>query len=125
MIEFLPAPDHVVAMQLTGTLTAQDIEQSIAKIEAALGRHRRIATFVDTVGFTDVTPDAMARDLRYSFSRIADWSRFPRNAVLTDKTWLKLWVRTGSALVPGVEARAFDPSERDEAWTWVSALDPA
>ena len=125
MIEFLPAPDHVVAMQLTGTLTAEDIEQSITTIEAALARHQRIATFTDTLGFTDVTPDALARDLRYSFGRIADWARFPRNAVLTDKTWLKLWIRASSALTPGVEARAYDPSERDAAWAWVSALDPA
>ena len=41
--------------------------------------------------------------------------------MITDKTWLRLWVRTGGALVPGVEARAYDPSDRDEAWAWVSA----
>jgi hypothetical protein len=124
MIEFLPSPSHVVAMRLTGTLTGPDIDRSIGTIEVALGRHRRIGVLADTTGFTDLTPEALAKDVRYSFGKIAEWSRFQRAAVITDKTWLKLWVRTTSAFVPGVEARTFEPSEADAALAWVSQVDP-
>ena len=124
MITFIPTPGHVVAMRLSGRLTVEDLEAAIAAIEAALARHKRIGMLADTIGFADVMADALAKDLRYSFGRIADWGRFPRNAVITDQTWLKLWMRTTSAFVPGVEARAYEPRERDDALAWVSAIDP-
>ena len=124
MLEILPSPDHVVAFRVTGTMTPQDFDRSIAAVEAALGRHRRIGMYAEMTGFTDLTAETLGKDLRYSFGHIGEWNRFPRSAVVTDKQWLKFWVRTMGAIIPGVEARAYDPGEEQTAMTWAAGVTP-
>ncbi len=122
MLELLPAPDHVAAFHVSGTLTAADFDRAIAEIESKLDRHERIGVFVDMTGFQDITAEALAKDLRYSLSKIGAWKRFPREAIVTDKQWIKALIKIVDPLLPQVEARTFEPSERDAALTWVSDL---
>ena len=124
MIEFLPAPPHVLAFRIEGTLTAEDYDRLETEVDARLARPGKVGVYCDMTGFADITAAAAGKDLRYSFGKIALWGRFPRNALVTDKQWLRTLVRTLDPLIPGVEARAFDPSEKDAALAWVAALKP-
>lgn len=120
MIEVLDAPANVVALRATGTLTEPDYDAAIAAIEERLASHGKIGMLAEMTGFTDVTPGAMARDFRYSFSKLGELNRFPRCAVISDKLWIKAMAAVWSPLLPGVEIRAFEPGEFDEAMTWVA-----
>ncbi len=46
--------------------------------------------------------------------------RFDRIAVVTEKTWLKYLSGFEGALFPGLEIKAFDLDEKDEAEVWLS-----
>jgi hypothetical protein len=125
MIEFLPAPDHVVAMRLTGRLTVEEYDRVIAQVEARLGRHETIGLFVDTVGFEDISAEAALKDLRYGLGKIGQWKRFARGAVVTDRRWMRMLVGLADPLLPQMQIRAFEPSQRDEALAWAAAVPAA
>ena len=47
--------------------------------------------------------------------------KFNRAAVLTDKTWLKKASEFEGALFPGLEIKAFNRGQKEEAETWLSS----
>lgn len=122
MIDLLPAPDQVLAVKMSGTLTADDYDLVLAEMEAKLLRHERIGIFVDMTDFRDVTAGAAAKDLRFALGKIGEWRRFPREAIVTDKQWVKTLAKVVDPLVPQVEIRTFAPAERDQALAWASAV---
>lgn len=123
MFEILPAPDHVAAYRLSGTLTADDYDGMIADIEARLTRHEKIGVLADLSAFHDITFRATAKDLRYSLSKLLELRRFPREALISDKSWIATLATIVSPLVPYVEIRAFKPDEFDAALSWVSDIE--
>lgn len=66
MIEVLSAPDHVVALRMSGTLTADDYDQAVSEVEAKLGRYENIGLFVDMTGGPKLKSlDAQSTDLEH------------------------------------------------------------
>jgi len=124
MFEMLSAPDRIGAYKLSGTLTEEDFDRVVADIEARLKRHQKIGLVIDLSGFHDITLRAGLKDLRYSFGKLFDWNRFPREAIITDKHWLKTMVKLVGPLVPFVEVRTFKPSEDEIALAWVAEALP-
>ena len=122
MIEILPAPDHVVAIRITGMLEAEDYDTAIRETEAKLQHHRRVGVYVDMVGFDDITAEAAAKHATYSRDMLGEAHRFPRKAVVTDKQWLKVLIEALDPLVPDSEARAFGPAAREKALAWASQV---
>lgn len=122
MIEILTSPDHVVALKLSGTISGEDYDQIVAALEARLDRHERIGVLVDLAGFNDFTFEAGAKDLRYGLRNLWQLKRFPREAVITDKEWVRALVRIASPIIPHVEIRTFQPGEGDKAMSWVSDI---
>lgn len=104
MIEVLPAPDHVRALRMSGTLTADDYDRGVSEIEAKPHRQTRIGVFVDMTGFEDMTAEAAAKDVRYGLGKIGEWKRFPE-AVVTDKQWMRTLIKLMDPVLPQVEAR--------------------
>lgn len=125
MLEIMTSPDRIGAYKLSGTLTEEDFDRLVADIEARLARHRKIGLVVNLAGFHDITLRAGIKDLRYSFGKIFDWNRFPREAIITDKHWLKTMVKLASPLVPFVDVRTFEPGEEAVALAWVEEGVPA
>jgi hypothetical protein len=109
MIEVLPAPDHVAALRLAGTISGRDFDRIADDIEGKLKRHRHIGVYVDMVDMDDMTAEAVAKDFRYGLSKLGEWGRFPREAVVTDKQWVRALVKAADSLLPQVEARTFAP----------------
>ncbi len=122
MIEIIAAPDHVAAFRLSGTLTEEDVEQVITDVEARLARHEKIGLVADLTGFHDISIRAGLRDLRYSFGKMLEWRRFPREAVITDRQWVRTLVSLTSPLIPFVTLRTFAAAERDAALVWAADI---
>lgn len=122
MIEVLASPDHVVALKLSGAISGQDYDQVVTEVDAKLDAHDRIGVLVDLTGFEDMTLEAGAKDARYSLRHLWQLKRFPREAVITDKEWIRALARIASPLVPHVEIRTFNPGEQALAMSWVSDI---
>lgn len=120
MIELLPAPDHVVALRFSGELTGPDFDKVAGEIEARLARHERIGLVADLTGFDGLTLEALGKDLRYNLAKLGEWKRFPREAVITDKAWVRTAVKAIDPLVPQVEVRTFAPGEAAAALAWAA-----
>lgn len=123
MIELLPAPDHVVALRFSGELTGPDFDKVAGEIEARLARYPRIGVVADLTGFDGLTLEALAKDIRYNLAKLGEWKRFPREAVITDKAWVRTAVSALDPLVPQVEVRTFSPAEQAEALAWAGSFD--
>ncbi len=122
MIEILAAPAHVVAVKLSGTISGQDYDLAVAEVDAKLDDHDRIGVLVDLTDFKDMTVEASARDARYALKHLWELKRFPREAVITNKEWIRALARIASPIVPHVEVRTFEPGEQALAMSWVSDI---
>jgi hypothetical protein len=122
MIELLKAPDHVLAYRIEGALEAADYDRIIETVEAKLAHHPKIGLYADMTKFSSISAEAFLKDLRYSLSKIGQWNRFPRAALVTDEPWLRAWVAFLDPIFPQFEARAFAPGEEAAAMSWSSAV---
>ena len=122
MIEFLSAPDHVIAVKISGALSGEDIDAMMQVVDAKLATHQHLSVLVDMTGFDDLTAEALVKDLRYDVVRMGQWMRFKREALVTDKNWLRWWVKTLSPMAPFGQIRGFERAQREEALAWASAL---
>jgi uncharacterized protein YndB with AHSA1/START domain len=120
MLELLNSPDNVVAYRVSGTLEAEDYDRAIGAVESKLSRQSKIGLYADMTDFTDMTPEALKKDLRYAFSKLGEWDRFPRMALVTDKRWLKGLINLVDPLFPQFEARTFTRGHETEAMTWAA-----
>ena len=107
MIEILPSPEHVVAVRVMGTLTGEDYDRVIAVIDAKLAAHERLGVLVALTDFHDITAEAALKDMRYDLRMLFQLKRFPREAVVTDRRWLRVAAKIVSPLIPYVQVRAF------------------
>ncbi|MFT3967229.1 MAG: STAS/SEC14 domain-containing protein [Sphingobium sp.] len=124
MIEILPAADHVAAFKLSGTLIEEDLDVVIADVEARLKRHDKVGIVADLTAFHDMGLRAGLKDLRYSFGKLLEWNRFPREAVITDKQWIRTLVGLAGPFIPFVAVKVFAPDESDAAFAWAGDFDP-
>ncbi|RJF90905.1 STAS/SEC14 domain-containing protein [Sphingomonas cavernae] len=122
MLTILPSPDHLGAYAISGTLTKEDFDRLIADVDAKLKAHDRIAVMLDLTGFEDITFKAALEDLRYGFGHIRDWTRFKREAVVTDKQWIRTMIHGAGMLLPFIELKTFEPGEQQAAIDWAADI---
>jgi len=122
MLETLPSPDQVAAFAVSGTLTGDDYDRIIAEVEARLARHERIGVLLDLTRFEDFTAEAAWKDIRYDLSKLFELKRFPREAIVSGKQWMRIAAGIADPILPHVEIRVFDPGDHGEAMRWVSAF---
>jgi hypothetical protein len=119
MIEIYPSPGHVAAFKISGTLTGEDYDRVVVEVRAKLAQHARLGVLVDLSEFEDFTAEAGWKDVRFSLSLLGDLERFPREAVISDKQWVRVLAGIAGPLVPHVELKVFGTNYREAAMTWV------
>lgn len=124
MIEILPAADHVAAFRLSGTLIEEDLDAIIADVEARLSRHDKVGVVADLTAFHDIGLRATIKDLRYSFGKILEWRRFPREAIITDRNWIRTAIAVLNPFIPFVMVKIFAPDEAEAAFAWAGDFEP-
>ncbi|TCU07017.1 STAS/SEC14 domain-containing protein [Rhizobium sullae] len=122
MIELITAPDNVAAFRVAGTVTADDYEKVIPAIEEKLGDHEDIGVLADLTDFEDMTADALKRDLQYGLSKLSEFHRFKRAAVISDKQWIKAATDMTGMIFPQIDARVFPQEQKAQAMSWVSDI---
>jgi hypothetical protein len=122
MLEMLPGPDHILAIRVSGTLTGEDYDRVASELSRRLKRHEHMGLYAEAQDWRGMNAAALAKDLRFAFARVGEFQRFPRAAVVTDKSWLRTVANVGDAALPRVEIRTFEPSQKERALTWVAEL---
>lgn len=124
MIETLTSPAYVAAYRFTGQLSGEDYDACIADLEARLAQFPRIAVLSDLSDMQGVSLEAIGKDLRYAASKLGEFGRFARVAIVTDKRWLVAATEFAAHLLPTTEVRTFAQEERANALAWAADLDP-
>ncbi|QNN79534.1 STAS/SEC14 domain-containing protein [Pseudoxanthomonas mexicana] len=67
---------------------------------------------------------AIGKDLRYAASKLGEFGRFARAAIVTDKRWLVTVTEFAAHLMLNTQVRTFAQDERVLALAWAAELDP-
>lgn len=118
MLEFLPAPDDVVAIALAGTLTREDVELCFAACRDRLARHDTISACVDISGLEGFTAEALMDDVAEAAAALGWMDRVRRKALITASPVWHWSARVASSLVSRPKVRAFAPDAAADALEW-------
>ena len=120
MIEILDSPNFLVAMRVSGSLTAEDVTKAYKASEDALKENERISFFAEIDPSIKFTFEGLAKDVSEGIRRWGRLSRYYRAAVVTDKSWMAALARAEGIVFSSVDVRVFEPADRDKALTWAS-----
>jgi len=118
MHEFIESPDDVLALKVSGTVTGDDLEPVMDRVEAIMAKHDKIHVFLETQGIEGLQLSAMPHYLSRALPLFGKLSRFGRVAVVADQAWIRLASRLESAVLPNISYRVFEPARRAEALDW-------
>lgn len=120
MFEKLVAPDNVIAIHLSDTLTVDDVKQYKALIEDKLAEHERFGMCVDLTGIHKIGADALTEDAKVEFELLTHVTKFRRCALVSDLSWPKTLANTFGRLIPLLEMKSFHGNQRAEAIAWAA-----
>jgi hypothetical protein len=120
MIEILESPKHLVAVKISGKITAADIDKAYTVSRDALKENDRISFFAEITESLAFTPEGLMKDLTEGIKNLGRLSKYYRAAVVTDKGWLGALVRVEGLVFSSIDFRVFEPAERDKAFAWAS-----
>jgi len=120
MIELLDSPKHLVAMKISGSLTADDVAKAYRATNDALKENERISFFAEVDDSVSLTIQGLAKDLFEGVCQIGQLSKYYRAAVVTDKGCLGALTRIEGLVFSSIDVRVFTPAERDKAFAWAS-----
>ncbi|MBF0551198.1 MAG: STAS/SEC14 domain-containing protein [Deltaproteobacteria bacterium] len=122
MFEQLTAPDHVIAVHFSGSLTGEDIKQYKTILDDKLGKYERINGCVDFTGLSDTNADALVEGMKADIKFISHIRQFSRCAIVSDKEWPRAMIRLVGPVFPTFEMKVFTPDQIDEAIKWATEL---
>jgi hypothetical protein len=120
MIEILDSAKHLVAMKLSGSLTADDITKAYRATEEALKGNERISFFAEIDDSVGLTLEGVVKDVTEGIKRLGSFTKYYRAAVVTDKGWLGAMARVEGLVFSSIDVRVFPSSDRNKAFAWAS-----
>jgi hypothetical protein len=120
MIEILESPKHLVAMKLSGGLTADDVAKAYKATDEALKNNERISFFAEIEDSMNLTFEGLCRDMVEGIGQFGKLSRYYRAAVVTNKGWIGALARVEGLVFSSIDVRVFGKDDRDKAFAWAS-----
>ena len=120
MIEILDSAKYLVAMKLSGSLTADDITKAYRATEEALKGNERISFFAEIDDSVGLTLEGVVKDVTEGIKRLGSFTKYYRAAVVTDKGWLGAMARVEGLVFSSIDVRVFPTSDRNKAFAWAS-----
>jgi hypothetical protein len=124
MLEILDSPKHLVALRLSGGLTADDITRAYKASSDALKDSERISFFVEVDPSMALTLEGVVKDLVEGVNQIGKLRKYYRAALVTDKGWMAALARVEGLVFSSIDVRVFGHAERDKAFAWASETPP-
>jgi hypothetical protein len=118
MIEILAmGGDKVIGIRIKGRVESADFETVTGVIEEKFGGQDRVRIYVEIEDFGGMSLPVFLKDLRFSLKH---YKQFEREAVVSDKAWLKTFVTVTDKLFPSIEAKHFSFADKEKALSWIT-----
>ena len=108
-------------IEMSGKLNADEMRIALDELVSKSKNIENGVMLYDVVDFHLPSLKAIAVEFSYLPSMFGFLKKFNRAAVLTDKTWLKKVSEFEGMLIPGLEIKAFDRDQKNEAEAWLSS----
>ena len=122
MIEILESAKHLIAMKISGSITADDIEKAYKVTNDALKENERVSFFAEIDDSMGLTIEGLLKDLWKGIGQLGRLGKYYRAAVVTDKGWIATMARVEGLVFASINVRVFEPSERNKAFAWASEI---
>lgn len=119
MITYIDSAEDLIACSVRGGFTSAEMAALVSKVEHALETNAKTHMFVEINGIRDVNWQVIAEQFPRSLGILRQLRRFGRIAVVSDDSWIRLWTRAESAMLPNISYELFRTRERDRALDWV------
>ena len=121
MFKVIPNGTDRLDIEMSGKLNAEEMKAALDELVSKSNEIENGKMLYDVIDFH--LPSLRA--ISIEFSRLPEMfgllRKFNRAAVLTDKTWLKKVSEFEGALFPGLEIKAFNRDQKEEAEAWLSS----
>lgn len=108
-------------IELSGKLNSEEMQVALDELVSKSQKIEEGKMLYDVIDFHLPSLGAIAIEFSRLPSMFGFIKKFDRAAVLTDKTWVKKVSEFEGMLIPGLEIKAFDRDQKEEAEAWLSS----
>ena len=123
MFNVIPNGINRLDIELNGKLNTEEMKIALDELVSKSKDIENGKMLYDVIDFHLPSLGAIAVEFSRFPAMFGLMKKFDRAAVLTDKTWLKKVSEFEGALYPGLEIKAFDRDQKEEAEDWLSGHD--
>ena len=115
-----PQPDdRVVATEIDGQMTAEDMKAVIERLQAIVDRGEKALLFVDMQNYEGFEFGVATEKLKHIGML---WKALDKYAIVGASRWMEIWVDIVDPLTHQ-QIKHFSPDRSDEAWVWLLATE--
>ncbi|MFX0542170.1 STAS/SEC14 domain-containing protein [Roseovarius sp. S4756] len=122
MITVKELKPNVYELTLEGVLEKSDIETMERELTPALKGDGPLGLIVRAEGWSDITADAIAEDMKFEFGLLAQWSKVARMALVSDLQAFAALMKWVDPILPMIEMKSFGSDGVAAAEAFVSDL---
>lgn len=110
-----------IDIEMSGKLNAEEMKTALDELVSKSENIEHGKMLYDVVDFHLPSLDAIAIEFSRLPSMFGFLKKFNRAAVLTDKAWLKKVSEFEGVLIPGLEIKAFNRDQKEQAEIWLTS----
>ena len=107
---------NIVGITIDGKITDEEFDTVIQRFEKKFNKFEKVRLYAEMKNFGGMEVKAFFKDLKFGLTH---FSRFEREAVVTDKKWAQQFANISDPLVPSVDVKSFSFAEKEEAKKWI------
>lgn len=111
--------DKVVAYEIDGRVTEEDIKESVKELKSKFDQHEKINILVRMKNFKGYDLSALLNDELYRV-KYQSLSKVERYAVVGAPTWMRNFLELIDPAFK-LKIQVFEPEDEEAAWEWVGA----
>jgi hypothetical protein len=108
-------------IELSGKLNSEEMQIALDELVSKSKEIEKGRMLYDVIDFHLPSLGAIAIEFSRLPSMFGFITKFDRAAVLTDKKWIRKVSEFEGMLIPGLEIKAFDRDQKEEAEAWLSS----
>lgn len=125
MLSFIDSASDVLAIDISGKITGEDLDAIMDVLDRAMANHDKVHVFVETKAIGGLELSSLPSYLARALPLFGKLGKFGRVGVVADQAWIRAGTRIESAMLPNINYRVYMPEERDEALAWVKGAPAA
>ena len=111
-IRFIEPPqpdDRVVAAEIDGQMTAEDMKALVERLQAIVDRGEKALLYIDMKDYEGFELGVVSEKLKHIGML---WKALDKYAIVGDMRWMEIWIKIVDPLTPQ-EIRLFYPDKTD------------